>query len=399
MRTHAIRLWAVLVLTAIGFAAGSGPARAQATASLSPREVAEGWILLCDGTTPFGWAPRGKARWIVSNGEIAPVPGSGPGMACTTTEFGNFRLKAEFWIDEAANSGVFLRCPPTGDVTQGNAYEVNIYDRHATWPTGSINEVGRASRTVQTTGRWNQFEIVADGSRLAVYLNGEKTLDASDGRFARGPVGLQYNGEGEVRFRNVKLQPLGLKSLFNGKDLSGWKQIPGRRSVYTVTPEGWLNVKNGNGDIQSDAQFGDFVFQLDIISNGTHLNSGVFYRGDPGEFWSGYESQIRNQWMGDDRTRPVDFGTGGIYNQQRTRRVIPSDREWFTKTIVAHGPHMAVWINGIQVSDFTDKRAPNKNARNGYRAAPGVFSLQGHDPTTDLSFRHLRAAELPTGRK
>ena len=51
---------------------------------------------------------------------------------------------------------------------------------------------------------------------------------------------------------------------------------------------------------------------------------------------------------------------------------------------------MATWVNGIQVADFTDTRPANTNARQGYRAEPGVISLQGHDPTTDLSFRNLR---------
>ena len=82
-----------------------------------------------------------------------------------------------------------------------------------------------------------------------------------------------------------------------------------------MTVPGWLpqsspdkeNVKDGNGDLQTEETFGDFVLQLEIISNGTHLNSGVFFRALPGQFWSGYESQIRNQWEGDDRTRPVDF--------------------------------------------------------------------------------------------
>ena len=184
-------------------------------------------------------------------------------------------------------------------------------------------------------------------------------------------------------------------ALFNGKDLSGWKEIPGRKSVYSVTPEGWLNVKNGNGDLQSEGEYGDFVFQLDIISNGRHLNSGVFFRAAQGQFWSGYESQIRNQWEGDDRTKPVDFGTGGIYNRQPARRVISSDHEWFTKTIIAHGRHLAIWVNGIQVADFSDTRAQSENARQGFRAKAGVLSLQGHDPTTDLSFRNLRIAEMP----
>ncbi|MBI4326016.1 MAG: DUF1080 domain-containing protein [Chloroflexi bacterium] len=366
--------------------------------TLSSAEVTEGWILLFDGDTPFGWAPRGAARWEVADGVINAVPGSGSGMLSTTTEFANYQLQADFWVDDKANSGVFLRCPAGGEITSANAYEVNIYDPHESWPTGSINEIARTSLKPQTTGRWNTFDITSDGVHLVVRLNGQTGVDTPNGKLARGTIALQYRGEGEVRFRNIKLKPLGLKSIFNGKDLSGWKEIPGRKSVFSATPEGYLNVKNGNGDLQTEAVYGDFVFQLDIISNGTHLNSGVFLRALPGQFWSGYESQIRNQWTGDDRTKPVDFGTGGIYNRQPARRVISSDREWFTKTIVAHGPHLTVWVNGVQVSDFTDTRPPAESARQGYRAKPGVLSLQGHDPTTDLSFRNLRISEMPPAR-
>lgn len=374
------------------------PSLAAGPNTLGPRAVSNGWILLFDGETSFGWAPRGEARWVVSNGEISAVPGSGRGILSTTSEFANYRLRADVWIDNIANSGLFLRCPTTGPIDSINAYEVNVFDRHALWPSGSINDVARAAGMPRTVGRWNTYEIVADGDRLKVTVNDELVVNTTDSKHARGTIGLQYNGDGEVRFRNVKLQPIGLKSIFNGKDLSGWKEIPGRKSVYSVTPEGWLNVKDGNGDIQSTGSYGDFVMQLDIISNGTHLNSGIFFRAEPGQFWSGYESQIRNQWQGTDRTKPVDFGTGGIYNGQRARRVVSTDREWFTKTIVAAGNHLAVWVNGIQVSDFTDKRPPNASARQGYRAKPGVISIQGHDPTTDLSFRKIRIQELPGGR-
>ncbi len=372
---------------------------ASAANSLAPAEIAEGWVLLFDGETTFGWMPRGNAQWLVANGELTTQPGSGAGMLATTTEFADFELKADFWIDDTANSGVFLRAPTQGDITALNAYEVNIYDAHATWPTGSINEIGRAQGAPKSAGQWNSYHLTARGSELIVRLNGATVLEARDPKHARGTIALQqYNGQGTVKFRNLKLRPLGLKPIFNGKDLTGWREIPDRKSVYSVTPEGYLNVKNGNGDLQTEAAYGDFIFQLDIISNGQHLNSGVFFRAQAGQFWSGYESQIRNQWQGDDRTKPVDFGTGGIYNRQPARRVISTDHEWFTKTIVAHGPHLAVWINGIQVSDFTDTRPAHASARQGYRAAPGVISLQGHDPTTDLSFRNLRLAELPPAR-
>ena len=367
--------------------------------TLTRAEIDDGWILLFDGETTFGWAPRGDAKWTVTDGELSTEPGSGAGMLATTTEFADLELKADFWIDAQANSGVFLRAPTQGDITALNAYEVNIYDAHTNWPTGSINEVGRAKGSPKSTGQWNTYHLTARGADLVVRLNEAAVLEAKDNKHARGVVALQqYNGQGTVKFRNIRLKPLGLKSIFNGKDLTGWREIPDRKSVYSVTPESYLNVKNGNGDLQTETAYGDFIFQLDIISNGQHLNSGVFFRAQPGQFWSGYESQIRNQWQDNDRTKPVDFGTGGIYNRQPARRVISTDHQWFTKTIVAHGPHMSVWIDGIQVSDFTDTRSPSNNARQGYRAEPGVISLQGHDPTTDLSFRNLRVTELPAAR-
>jgi hypothetical protein len=99
------------------------------------------------------------------------------------------------------------------------------------------------------------------------------------------------------------------------------------------------------------------------------------------------------------RDLPIDYGTGAIYNRQAARRVESDDRVWFTKTIVAHGNHLAVWVNGIQVSDFTDTRPADRSARKGLKLDKGPLSLQGHDPTTDLSFRNLRIAELPKAPK
>jgi len=75
--------------------------------------------------------------------------------------------------------------------------------------------------------------------------------------------------------------------------------------------------------------------------------------------------------------------------------VISNDREWFTMTILAHGRHLATWVNGFQVADFTGPASAAGERSAGYRAKAGVLSLQGHDPTTDLSFRNLRIAELP----
>ena len=77
----------------------------------------------------------------------------------------------------------------------------------------------------------------------------------------------------------------------------------------------------------------------------------------------------------------------------------PGEASGFTKTIVAHGNHLAVWVNGYQVSDFTDRRKVGPNARENCKLDAGIISIQGHDPTTDLSFRNLKVAPLPKSKK
>ena len=181
-----------------------------------------------------------------------------------------------------------------------------------------------------------------------------------------------------------------MESIFNGRNLDGWNVIPDRASVFTVV-DGAINIKDGNGQIETAGVYKDFLLQLDIISSGEHLNSGVFFRGPVGVFWKGYESQVRNEWTGSNRNDPVDFGTGGNYGNQPARMVVSSDHEWFKKTIVCDGNHTAIWINGYLVSDFTDVRPASRQSdgKNGYVSGPGTIHLQGHDPTTDLSFKNI----------
>ena len=135
--------------------------------------------------------------------------------------------------------------------------------------------------------------------------------------------------------------------------------------------------------------------QLDCLVDGDGLNSGIFFRSIPRDFANGYESQIHNGVKDGDPTKPVDVGTGAIYRRTTARRVVSKDHEWFTKTIVATGPHIAVWVNGYQVTDWTDDRPPTTTPAKASALEPGTIAIQGHDPTTNLRFRNLRIAELP----
>jgi len=364
--------------------------------TLAESELAEGWILLFDGESLFGWKASSDANWKAADGAITANEGK-PGLLCTTSRFANYELKFDFRVEPGANSGVFLRTianPIRADLTT-KCYEVNISgSAGGEWPTGSIVDRQKPTPVTHDT-QWQTLDITIDRGRLLVKLNGRTTADYTDPKpIERGLIGLQFH-TGKVAFRNVKLRPLGTKSLFNGKDLAGWKPYPGLPSVFSVTPEGWLSVRNGKGQLETEGRYADFTLQLEVFVNGLGLNSGIFFRSIPGDLWMGYESQIHNGYKDGDRTQPADCGTGGIFRRQNARRVVADDFAWFHQTIHVDGPHMAVWVNGYQVSDWTDRRPPHKNPRKGLRLAPGTIIIQGHDPTTDLRFRNLRIATPP----
>ena len=204
---HAQRIASFVVLIAFSLAPASATT-AQQHNRVTADEATAGWVLIFDGTSLTGWAPRLDGQWEGADGTISAVPDAGRGFMATTAHYADFQLTVDFWIDDTANSGVFLRCPAEGAISQGNAFEVNIFDPHTTWPTGSINEVAKIQTVPQTAGKWNTFEITADGDHLVVQLNGQTTVDARSDRHQSGPIALQYNGAGQVRFRNIKIKTL-----------------------------------------------------------------------------------------------------------------------------------------------------------------------------------------------
>jgi hypothetical protein len=368
-------------------------------AQLLERELLDdGWIQLFDGQTLYGWKPTGEAEWEVA-GEEVRTTGEKPGFLMSTTRWADYVLHVEFKTPDAkTNSGIFLRTPLEPRNPAADCYELNIAPPDNPFPTASL--VGRqissfANEVFPDPGGWHTFEVTAHGERIAIVLDGERVFEYSDASPVRiGHIGLQSR-EGPVAFRNVRLRPLGLQPLFNGRNLDGWSSERAERSRFDVTDDGELQVLDGPGQIETERELADFVLQLDCKINGDGLNSGIFFRTLREGRWAGYESQLNNVYRDGDRTKPADFGTGGIYRRQPARRVVADDHEWFTKTIVADGPHMAVWVDGYQVSDWTDERPPRENPREGFRAGPGVIAIQGHDPSTNLLFRNIRAAELP----
>jgi len=367
------------------------PARDTATELLPPGitmdKAFQGWIALYDGETSYGWKTTGDVK--IEKG-ILTVGGDKEASLSTTSVFSAFEFVMYYTLE--GEGGDF-------SLSQG---ELKKHVEAKAVP-------GRDVRKAELSG-----------------TNPAKT----------GPITMTTQPGTTLHIKSITLKPLGTKSIFNGKDLDGWKEIPGKKSKFTVTSAGEINVKDGNGDLQTTGQWDDFILQLDIISNGDHLNSGIFYRCLPDQFWSGYEAQVRNEWQStvklkngksytssvtvtgdnvkftgegrkqvtvpksevesitDHRDKPIDIGSGGIYNRCPARKVVSTDREWYTMTVLANGNHHAVWVNGYQTADFIDTKPMNKSARGGRKDDAGPLSIQGHDPTTDLNFKNIRIAPL-----
>ncbi|MEE2844351.1 MAG: DUF1080 domain-containing protein [Planctomycetota bacterium] len=355
-------------------------------------DLAEGWIQLFDGATLFGWQAATQANWQVADGAITVSEGDA-GLLYTTTEFTNYTLHLEFKSDAETNSGIFLSTSGTPSDPAKDCYEFNIAPLDNPFPTGSLVARKRIAPQVEST-QWHTVQITVLDNQISALLDGNLVLDYQDSTpLGKGHIGLQLNS-GAVAFRNIRLQPLALTTIFNGKDLTGWVEYPDMESDFSVTTDGFLNVKNGKGQLETEGHYANFVLQLECISHLERLNSGIFFRCIPGDEMMGYESQIQNGMQGGDPTVPEDCGTGGIFRRQDARRIVAQDQQWFHKTIIACDDHIAVWVNGYQVTDWTDTRKSDENPRRGLRTAAGSIMIQGHDPTTDLSFRNLRISEM-----
>jgi hypothetical protein len=170
-------------------------------------QAAAGWTVLFDGKNLSSFNTIGDANWQLMDGIVQANKGTG--FLVTKASYADFQLKVEFWVDDDANSGVFIRCENPQQITAMNAYEVNIYDKRPdpTYGTGAIVDVSKPLTAMKAGGKWNTYEITAQGPHMVVTLNGTKTVDVQNSAHARGSIGLQY-GAGTVKFRSVQIKPL-----------------------------------------------------------------------------------------------------------------------------------------------------------------------------------------------
>src|SRR4030095_7698077 len=100
-----------------------------------------------------------------------------------------------------------------------NGYEVQIDATDAAdRTTGSVYtfqsaDIAARDAALNPPGEWNTYELLVEGERLRVYLNGVQINDFTNTdpvRSLAGHIGLQKHGDGDdASFRNIRIRELG----------------------------------------------------------------------------------------------------------------------------------------------------------------------------------------------
>ena len=193
---YAVALAFALTVGALAFA--QQPATGQADA---------GWVTLFDGKNLDAFNQIGNANWRIEDSAV--VADKGNGHLVTKQSYTDFQIRAEFWADEDANSGIFMRLSDPAKISATNSYEVNVFDKRPdpSYGTGAIVNIAKVDPMPKAAGKWNTFEITARGPQLTVVMNGTKTVDVQHSEFKAGPFSLQY-AAGVIKWRKVQVKPL-----------------------------------------------------------------------------------------------------------------------------------------------------------------------------------------------
>ena len=288
----------------------------------------------------------------------------------------------------------------TLDIEGGGVGWLNVHneqgflDAELLWIGGSVlpvSDVYLADDNTLVVTRTNEVNMFKDGAanerkHIRTYtLRIKKSGDQLQGTM----TGPSWEGPGETTdtFTGERMPPMPEKpdmsqikygkpiSLFNGKDLSGWKLIDpdhkngfkvvdGRLVNNPVQPEQGEHLHYGN--LRTEEDFKDFNLKLEVnVPEGS--NSGVYLRGM-------YEIQVVDSYG-----KELDpHNMGALYSRitPNTAAEKPAG-EWQSLDITLYDRHLTVVLNGQKIIDNQPVAGPTGGAISSDVLAPGPIYLQG----------------------
>jgi Domain of Unknown Function (DUF1080) len=186
----------------------------------------------------------------------------------------------------------------------------------------------------------------------------------------------------------------GWVSLFNGKDLTGWK--PNENEATFSVKDGAI-VAHGPrshcfyvGDYHNHV-FKNFELKVDVMTE-ENSNGGVYvdteFQG-PGWPGKGFEVQVNNTYNTDPRR------TGSLYEVSDVHEQLIPDHKWFTEDILVKGDTIVVKLDDKEVVHWT--QPPDWSGTKdfaGRRIGPGTIALQGHDKGSTVYYKNIRIKVL-----
>jgi hypothetical protein len=195
----------------------------------------------------------------------------------------------------------------------------------------------------------------------------------------------------------------GWETLFNGKDLTGWRPnyYPDSWSVVDGVILARATKASSHLFFVGDEPEGKFVpiknFVLELSARSEpKSNSGIFFHTDyeapNGErhLANGYEVQLNS-------TPEEHRKTGSLYAVVDLAKSPVNEAEWFRVRITVKDRHIVVQLNDQTVVDYTEPegvtRRPERAGRR-LRAEGGAIALQAHDPGSTFYFKDIRLKRL-----
>ncbi|HUS08744.1 MAG TPA: DUF1080 domain-containing protein [Bryobacteraceae bacterium] len=182
----------------------------------------------------------------------------------------------------------------------------------------------------------------------------------------------------------------GFISLFNGKDLTGWKV---NENQETFSVQDGAIVAHGQrshcfyvGDVGNHT-FKNFHLKADVMTL-PGSNGGIYFATEyQDKSWpvKGFEAQVNNTFKGDHRK------TASLYQVQDNETEVAADNKWFTEEIIVNGRNVTIKVDGKDIVKWTEpadwqgtKEFP------GRRISPGTIALQGHDKNSTVYYKNIR---------
>lgn len=173
-----------------------------------------------------------------------------------------------------------------------------------------------------------------------------------------------------------------LKSIFNGKDLTGW-DVPDNNIWFTVK-DGVLKLENGpqkkGQTLWTSDEYENFEMEFDFKMGKGTVDSGVYVRNSREQIQIGISGSLKRDMTGS----PYISGKGYPVEAKGVKELLKLN-DWNTMKICAEGKKYTVWLGGEKIMTYESDSAIKK----------GKIGIQLHgNRVMSIEYRNLKARSL-----